>query len=114
VGTALIVRMSGELDLHTVDPFRRVVDEALSSGQAKDLVLALKGVTFIDSSGIGAILGRYRLAKEFHGTVVAVGPRPAVRRVLEMAGVFSVIGTADTERQALARLSAAHHDHGSK
>lgn len=104
VGTTLIVRVSGELDLHTAEPFRQAIDDALASGKIRNVILGLRGVTFIDSSGVGAILGRYRLVRELHGSVVAVGLRPAVRRVLEMSGVLSVIGTADSERQALARL----------
>lgn len=104
VGSSLVVRLSGELDLHTAEPFRRAVDNELAKSELKNLVLVLKNVTFIDSSGIGAILGRYRLINERRGRVVAAAARPAVKRLLEMSGVLSVVETAETEQIALSRL----------
>ncbi|NLN17992.1 MAG: anti-sigma F factor antagonist [Firmicutes bacterium] len=104
VGASLVVRLSGELDLATAEIFRRTVDAQLAKDGCSNLILVLKNVTFIDSSGIGAILGRYRLIRERQGRVIATGLRPAVRRVLEMSGVLRVVETAETEQQALESL----------
>jgi stage II sporulation protein AA (anti-sigma F factor antagonist) len=104
VGANLVVRLSGELDLHTAEHFRQIVDGELASGKVRNLVLVLKDVPFIDSSGVGAILGRYRLVHGLQGKLVVTGLRPAVKRVLEMSGVLSIMETADSERRALARL----------
>lgn len=101
VGASLVVRLSGELDLFTAETFRQAVDAELAKDGCTNLVLVLKNVTFIDSSGIGAILGRYRLIQARGGRVIAAGLRPPVRRLLEMSGVLRVVGTADTEQFAL-------------
>jgi stage II sporulation protein AA (anti-sigma F factor antagonist) len=104
IGASLVVRVSGELDLATADTFRRTVDEELAKDGCSNLILVLKNVTFIDSSGIGAILGRYRLIQERRGRVIAAGLRSPVRRVLEMSGVLRVVETAETEQRALESL----------
>ncbi len=58
---SLIVRMTGELDLQTADLFRAEIrKEWDASEQVRHLILDLRGLTFIDSSGVGAILGRCR------------------------------------------------------
>jgi stage II sporulation protein AA (anti-sigma F factor antagonist) len=101
VGASLVVRLSGELDLFTAEAFRQAVDVELAKDGCTNLVLALKNVTFIDSSGIGAILGRYRLIQARRGKVVAAGLRPSVRRLMEMSGVLRVVETAETEQSAL-------------
>lgn len=103
IGSNLVVRLSGELDMHTADTFRQEADTALISG-VKNLILVLSNVTFIDSSGVGALLGRYRIVKERQGKMVLVGLRPAVRRVLDMSGVLGITETADSERRALSRV----------
>lgn len=96
--------MTGELDLDTADTFRTEVRKELeASERLRHLILDLRGVTFIDSSGVGAILGRYRdINGSRQGKVVAFGPRPHVRRVLEFAGLMRVMAVADTQQQALA------------
>lgn len=101
---SLIVRMTGELDLQTADLFRAEIrKEWDASEQVRHLILDLRGLTFIDSSGVGAILGRCRDVRASRaGMVVAFGPRPHVRRVLEIAGLLRVLKLADTQQEALA------------
>lgn len=103
---SLIVRLEGELDLHTADAFRAFVRaEMEAAGRVRNLILDLRGVPFIDSSGIGAILGRCReIREERAGRVVALGPRRPVRRVMEMAGLLRLVDVAETQREALALL----------
>jgi stage II sporulation protein AA (anti-sigma F factor antagonist) len=90
--------------MHTAPSFRRKADAGLTPQTVKNLVVVLSNVPFIDSSGVGALLGRYRIVQERQGTMVLVGMNTAVRRVLEMSGVLAITDTADTERRALARL----------
>lgn len=105
-GDSLIVRLTGELDLRLAAAFKsRVRSELQKSQRVRHLLLDLRRVTFIDSSGIGAILGRYR---EFHdernGQIVAYGTSPRVRRLLELAGLQRIVTMADTQKQALAMV----------
>ncbi len=103
-GATLVVRIKGEMDLNSIEAFREAVDRELTAGKAKNLILVLSDVTFIDSSGVGAILGRYKAVSSRGGKMVAVGLRPMARRILEMSGALRLIQTADSERRALARL----------
>lgn len=104
LGDSLIVRMEGELDLHTAASFKAFVRaELAASERVRHLILDLRAVPFIDSSGIGAILGRCREIREKRaGRVIALAPRRPVRRVLELAGILRLVGVADTQREALA------------
>lgn len=110
VGSHLVVRIQGELDLHTVNAFRQAVDKEMAVGRTKNMVLVMNDVSFIDSSGVGAILGRYRSINAQGGQMVAVGLRPLTRRILELSGVLRVIQTATSERRALARLQGGDRD----
>lgn len=101
---SLIVRLAGELDLRTAPAFRARIQQEMAEGEKlRHLILDLRRVTFIDSSGVGAILGRWRDIRATRaGKVVVFGPRPNVRRVLEFAGLRRLVHMAETKQQALA------------
>jgi len=69
----LILRVSGELDMLVADDFRRKTDALMVNHCSRNLVLNLSGVNFIDSSGLGAILGRYKNITMGGGKVALVG-----------------------------------------
>src|SRR5690606_36107892 len=89
----LIVRMTGELDLRTAELFRSEVRRAWEAPpRPRHLILDLRGLTFIDSAGVGAILARCRdVGHSTAGRVVAFGTRPHVHRTLAMAGAWRVM-----------------------
>lgn len=87
----LVAVLSGELDLGVADRLRAELDGALERTGANSLLLDLSGVSFIDSSGLGVILGRYRRLSRNGGTVMVTGARPQVRRILELSGLLRVI-----------------------
>ncbi len=100
----LVVRVEGELDMHVADEFRNKIDEALETGDVRHVVLSLKGVTFVDSSGLGAILGRYKKISANGGQLLAANIRPQVARVFELSGLLKIIRTFGTEAEALNSL----------
>lgn len=105
LGHALLVRLDGELDLHSAIPFREAVSHAFSKDSAlRHLILIMGDVTFVDSSGLGAILGRYREVSKRGGRVAVVGLQLPVKRVFQMAGMLKLVKVFDTEGQALAAL----------
>lgn len=100
-GDSLIVRLEGDLDLHTAASFRESVDEQWSAfPRLRHLVVDMGGVGFIDSSGLGALLGRWRTVHGRGGRLVAVGVRPRVRRLLEMSGLLQLMEVAEDGRGA--------------
>jgi stage II sporulation protein AA (anti-sigma F factor antagonist) len=104
VGNTLVIRLHGELDMYTAEEFKHEAERHLMDLRVKNLVLVLSKTSLIDSSGVGAILGRYRTIQQRGGTMIAVGLRPVVKRILKLSGVLGVVETAESERRALARL----------
>lgn len=98
----LIVRVKGELDLLTAETFRNLVERELNKGKAQNLILDMEQVSFIDSSGLGVILGRYRRIREEGGSMAIAGVKPHVKRILELAGIMGIIKVYDETEQALA------------
>ena len=83
--TALI---KGDIDHHSAPAIREAVDDAvISSDCVKMLVLDFSGVTFMDSSGVGLILGRGRHISALGGRLAVQNPPPAVRRMLDLARI---------------------------
>ena len=87
VMTALI---TGELDHHTAGILREQIDTTAERVRPKSLRLDFSEVPFMDSSGIGLILGRVRKASGWGGRVVITGLSPQLRKMAELSGVASL------------------------
>lgn len=93
-GSAMHVRLIGELDHHSAAQTRQELDVYLRDHQVKELILDLSGLTFMDSSGIGVIIGRYKLMSGRGGTLSIHKPAPAVDKLLRMSGVYGIVRRA--------------------
>ncbi len=100
----LIVRLKGEFDMHSVPLFKEKIVDKMEKNNLKNLVLNFKGVTFIDSSGLGAILGRYRYLHKVGGEVVLVNLKPQVKKILNLAGMLKLMPDYGNEKEALVSL----------
>jgi len=100
----LIVRLRGELDHHTADIVRFKIEDALLRGRCHHVVLNLQELSFMDSSGLGVVLGRYKSVSSRGGKLVVCGAQPAVKRLFELSGLLKILPFHDTERAALAGL----------
>ncbi|MBO9609265.1 MAG: anti-sigma F factor antagonist [Paenibacillaceae bacterium] len=101
---ALIVRLKGELDHHTAEIVRSRMEQAIEQGNAAHVVLNLKDLSFMDSSGLGVILGRYKQISGKGGKMVVCDVSPAVYRLFEMSGLPKILTFQDNERSALSSL----------
>jgi len=100
---AVIVSPVGDMDLDTADRFRREVDDLLRSrGGRTHLVLNLGSLEFIDSSGIAAILGRYKRLHQEGGRLSLARPSGAVAEVLSLSGLCTLVPVYDSVSAALA------------
>jgi anti-sigma B factor antagonist len=95
---------SGELDAFTVGQFREALAELGGSGR---LLIDLSGVPFLDSTGLGALIGGVRRAREAGGDVAVYGPRPPVARLLHTTGFDRVASVVETEQDAANALSTS-------
>lgn len=95
----MTVWLSGELDHHAARSLREQVDSLIGRSPAKAMRLDFSGVTFMDSSGIGLIMGRYRLMAARGGTLTVVGASERLLRVMKLAGLekLPIWGTATAE-----------------
>jgi len=98
----LIVTLSGELDHHTAASVKDSIDTEIGRLSAKNVIFKLDGVTFMDSSGIGMIIGRYKQARAFGGDVRLTGASPGVMRLIEISGLRKIIKHYPSLDQALA------------
>lgn len=99
-GTAVVARIQGEMDLRTADDLRAALDQEIDRG-CPHLVLNLKRVSFIDSSGLGVILGRYRRLRSLGGKLTLVGPSPHLKPVLDLSGILGIMDVADDEAEVV-------------
>jgi stage II sporulation protein AA (anti-sigma F factor antagonist) len=86
-GDILIVKVHGEFDLHMADYARRDIDIQIRAQGAKHILFDLGSLTFIDSSGLGVILGRYRKVSESGGRAAISGAPTNIRKVMEISGL---------------------------
>ncbi|MDD6042506.1 MAG: anti-sigma factor antagonist [Eubacteriaceae bacterium] len=103
---SLTVRLCGEVDHHISTGIRESIDFMLDECSVKTVVFDFSRVTFMDSSGIGIVLGRYNKMKASGGRVVIRNASGLVKQILEMSGVFSLMkyeegeeGDAEHEKQ---------------
>ena len=80
------VRLKGEIDHHSASVLRRELDGLICRVRPKILRLDLSGVDFMDSSGLGLIMGRYTLLDSFGGETVLLNPTERIRKILDLAG----------------------------
>ena len=97
-----VCRPSGELDAFTVGHFREALTEL---GVGGHLLIDLSGVPFLDSAGLGALIGGVRRAREAGGDVAVFGARPAVARLLHTTGFDRVASVTDSESEAYKALT---------
>ncbi len=83
-GTAYL---SGELDHHSAKEMREAVDNAVELNMPSKLVLDFKGVSFMDSSGIGLVMGRYRNLIKTGAQLYITGASPQIYKVMKLAGI---------------------------
>lgn len=103
----LCIRLSGELDHHTADELREKAVKAIERNEIRHIVLNLEQLSFMDSSGLGVIIGRYKQIKQVHGEMVVCAISPAIQRLFDMSGMFKILKLEPTEEFALQRLGVA-------
>ncbi len=89
-GELLIVYINGEIDHHCASAMREEIDKEISVFKPSHLILDFKNVSFMDSSGIGLVLGRYNMMQNFKGTMEIRGVTKQAKRLFELAGIGSI------------------------
>jgi stage II sporulation protein AA (anti-sigma F factor antagonist) len=101
VGNTLVVRIGGELDMLLADYLRDEIDTRLEKQGVRNLILNLEKVSFIDSSGLGVIIGRYKKVKALKGKIFIVGAHPPVDKILHFSGVNKLVPMYNSEQDII-------------
>jgi anti-sigma B factor antagonist len=105
----VVVKATGVIDISTVSRLRERLFEQADAG--RPLIVDLEQITFIDSAGLGALIGASRRAEEHGGTLHAVCARPHTRKQLCLTGVDRRIPLSSSLDGAVASIAAAREDH---
>lgn len=96
----LMIKIYGEIDHHNAKKFREKIDSLLLEKKPLKVVLDLSMVSFMDSSGLGLIMGRYSLARELDASFIIYHPNRRVKKILELAGMERIIEIKEDDGNA--------------
>lgn len=99
-GTNLIVAVKGDIDQHNASKVREQVDLKISHENVKRLIFDFTELDFMDSSGIGIIIGRYKLMKAINGSVAIVANKPTIKKLLHLSGIKRIVTICDSLSEA--------------
>lgn len=104
IGRTLVAHIDGELDHHSTATVRRELDKVLKRSGVKNLVFDFTRLEFMDSSGIGVIIGRYKLISAIGGEVAVVSSKNSVNRILTASGLRKIMSVYKNVPTALKGL----------
>lgn len=101
VGKCLIIRLDQELDHHIALTLREKADRLIERGNVKNIVFDFEKSNFMDSSGIGVIMGRYKKVIFTGGKVSVTSVNSVVDRIFRLSGLYKIIEKYETIQDAL-------------
>ena len=101
VGEVLEVCLRGEIDHHSAVSVRGRIDDEITVLRPKRLVIDLSGIEFMDSSGLGLIMGRYALMQRMDGALTVKNPNDRIIRIFELAGFDKIVDIEGVRKKAV-------------
>lgn len=95
VGGTLYIGLSGELDESTSVYLRNELDSIIGKSNMQKVVMELSELRFMDSTGIGVLLGRYRKLKESRIPIFIANPQKNIDKVLNLSGIYGIMPKID-------------------
>ncbi len=87
----LIIKFEGDLDNMATYQYKTKLCEVIKLNQFNKVIIDLSNVTFIDSSGIGLLLGRYNQISQYGGNLVLCGINKHIKKTIQISGIASII-----------------------
>lgn len=87
----IVFKLVGELDEHSAESARRKMDDALLSNKYDGIIFDLSRLSFMDSTGIGVVIGRYKLARKYDKKTYVRHPSATVDKIFKMSGLYEII-----------------------
>lgn len=95
INNYLIVIIDGELDHHRAEDLRKKIDQEYYKKNLLNVILDFRNLNFMDSSGIGLIMGRYKNCKDRNGDVYVISTNTHINRMLKMSGILKIVNVYD-------------------
>ncbi|MEA4815947.1 MAG: anti-sigma factor antagonist [Lachnospiraceae bacterium] len=103
-GQNLVIYMSGEMDHHSLVEIREGIDNEFLRSNSKNIIFDFSGVNFVDSSGVGMLIGRYKMVSGLGGKTALTGVLENVDRVFNISGVYKIIRKYASKEDAIKSL----------
>ena len=87
----LVIHLGGEIDQYATNEIKGKIDIEIETTKKKNIVINLDKVDFMDSSGIGLIVGRYKLSKSMGHSYSVCGGNPSIRKIVQLSGIVRVV-----------------------
>lgn len=100
----LVIYVTDDLDHHTVKQLREYSDRLIEAGNMKHIIFDFTNVGFMDSSGIGLIMGRYKKVMFLGGRAAVTNVGKVVNRIFTLSGLYQIIEKYDTVQEAVQNL----------
>ena len=93
----LTIKLTEEIDQHQVDKMRRDIDNEIERYNPRKVIFDFSNISFMDSSGIGMVLGRYKLTKMLDGEFEIINVNSRMKKIFDMSGVSRIITIKNVE-----------------
>lgn len=103
--STLIVKINCEIDHHSCDKIRDRIDTTFIEKNVRNILIDMSDVYFMDSSGIGLIMGRYKFASKLNGQAGVISGNENVDKILKMSGIEKFVHIYSNLNDALKRLN---------
>ena len=90
-GEAMVVRLQGDLDHHVTERIREEIDDKTVKNRVRKIIFDFRNVGFMDSSGIGLLMGRYRKIRDGGGEIYVSNVGYAMQRIFRMSGLYKIL-----------------------
>lgn len=91
IKSCLVIRMPKELDHHQSVRIREMADEQIDGKEISHVIFDFEQTEFMDSSGIGVIMGRYKKVAVFGGKVMAIHVNPRMQKIFRISGLHKIV-----------------------
>ena len=98
---SLVVKFIGDVDNLVFEPYKNKLETVINENKYKKVIMDFSNVTFIDSSGLGLILGRYNQLKKHNGNLYMTGVSKQTEKIFNIAGIWTIMNKYDSLDDAL-------------
>lgn len=104
-GKAQVVEIQGEIDVYTSPKVKEIITELIEK-ESFNLIINLEGVRYIDSTGLGVLIGALKKVREKEGCINLVCNNPQIKKIFNITGLVKIFGIFKNEEEALKGMKA--------